>query len=94
MTRLILTSAFLGGILVGLATWSLRGVGAACADDHLVEAPAVSETSAQLLAASVAGCAAGGGTWSQGLEDGVVVGRCYPVPSLGTLPAVSRRVSP
>lgn len=43
------------------------------------------ETMAEVIGAVVEACLRGGGTWVNGVEDGVVVGRCYPLPNVGVM---------
>jgi hypothetical protein len=49
------------------------------------------ETVSDHLRAGAEGCSRGGGTWWQGTEGEVVVGRCRPFLDLGVGPAVAVR---
>jgi predicted methyltransferase len=50
----------------------------------------VEEQNTDLWRAAIRECLASGRTWSQGMDDGVLVGRCSTLPSLGIGPAVAR----
>jgi len=80
MARLLILSALAGAALTVALAWSVRGEVALAAEP----APERRESQAEVIHAAVMGCAAAGGTWSQGLEDGVLLGRCYPIPNVGT----------
>lgn len=83
MLRLLLTAAVAGVALATLTAWSFRGSEVAQAE---VRVPEPRESTAEVLAAAVGACAAAGGTWSQGIEDGVLLGQCYPLPRVGVVP--------
>ena len=87
MTRLLLSSALAGVALAVALAWSFRSE-VAYAREPAPAATRPMDASAY-VAAAVAGCSAGGGTWLQGVEDGVVVGRCYPLPNVGVVPVAN-----
>lgn len=81
MRALLLAAAILGGGLASAIAWSMRPDVAYASEPVL----APRETQADVIRAAVFACVEAGGTWSQGVEDGVLLGRCYPLPSVGVV---------
>lgn len=96
--RLLVAVAGLGALAVGaLIFGAVRAVGYEPPNPQAYAAPAArpEESTGQVLYWVVRGCAEGGGKWSQGIESGVLVGRCLPaaLPHLGVaaVPPPKRR---
>lgn len=84
MTRLLLLSTLAGIALTVAVAWPFRSELAYAAEP----VPEPRETQADVIRAAVFACVDAGGTWSQGVEDGVLLGRCYPLPSVGVVQVV------
>jgi hypothetical protein len=76
----LMTGALVMGAAVGCGYEPHRPDRFAPAEDH----------NADLWRAAAGECLRSGRTWSQGMVDGVVVGRCSTLPSLGIGPVVAR----
>ena len=88
MIRLAAVAVVAGLVLTYALAWSMREEVAYAAEP--VQAPQ-RETMAEVIGAVVESCIRSGGTWSSGVEDGVVIGRCHPLPNVGVVPVVRRR---
>ncbi len=87
MIRLAAVAVWASLILTAALAWSLREEVAYAAEP----APVRAEPAEDLWRAAAAGCVDAGGTWWQGSESGVVVGRCRPwVGNLGVVPVAGR----
>jgi hypothetical protein len=74
-----LLAVAVAGILAG-TSWALRPIEA----DAREPVPH-RESMAEVIGAVVEACIRGGGTWTNGVEDGVIVGRCHPIERVGVV---------
>jgi hypothetical protein len=86
--KLYVLSALAGAALVVALAWSFRSE-VACAAEPAP--PPRHESMAEVIGAVVEACVRSGGTWVNGVEDGIVLGRCYPLPSVGVVKVAAVR---
>jgi hypothetical protein len=79
MTRYLFVFAL--AFILGGTSYALRPV----ADAAEPSPPPRHESMAEVIGAVVEACVRSGGTWVNGVEDGIVLGRCYPLPSAGVV---------
>ena len=81
------TATFGVAFILAGTSYALRPV----ADAAEPAPPPRHESMAEVIGAVVEACVRSGGTWTNGVEDGVIVGRCHPIERVGVVPVKAVR---